>query len=366
MINSPILDLAIAMSFTYFVLSLVVSTIHEYIFSVLKSKRADYLKKALEDLFFDSDWQKFTREKLIKSRHLEALMACDSKENVGKFPSYIPAENFALAIMDSFRKGNTLVDMQQIKDILLDDEKAETYGIKGDLRKALISFYERSNIDLTAFQQNIENYFDKAMDRAAGVYKRSTRNFMLLISIIVASALNADSVHIAKTMWENPEALKQTTGDISGIVERVKNESGKFTIDTIYQEGDKVTLQTKTKKEDIAKPDTSSTKRSVEEIKKTIIHLNQAGIPLGWKSSDVPSGSWCNIFLGWLIKLCGIFLTATALMLGAPFWFDLINKFINIRATGKKEESKTTEQQAREAKPNPITVNINPGGEAVG
>ena len=34
------------------------------------------------------------------------------------------------------------------------------------------------------------------------------------------------------------------------------------------------------------------------------------------------------------VKLAGLIVTAFALTLGAPFWFDLLNKFINFRATG--------------------------------
>ena len=36
-----------------------------------------------------------------------------------------------------------------------------------------------------------------------------------------------------------------------------------------------------------------------------------------------------NRWIGWL-------LTAFAISLGAPFWFDLLNKFISARSTGKK------------------------------
>jgi hypothetical protein len=42
--------------------------------------------------------------------------------------------------------------------------------------------------------------------------------------------------------------------------------------------------------------------------------------------------------LGWM-------LTAAAGSLGAPFWFDLLNKFITIRSAGKKPEEKEAEKQ---------------------
>jgi len=55
--------------------------------------------------------------------------------------------------------------------------------------------------------------------------------------------------------------------------------------------------------------------------------------PLGWKSRPSNAGDWWN-------KLAGLALTAFAVSLGAPFWFDLLNRFMNIRAGGKSPEEK--------------------------
>ena len=66
-------------------------------------------------------------------------------------------------------------------------------------------------------------------------------------------------------------------------------------------------------------------------------NLQKVGVPLGWtappwKSLDFP--------LGWLNKLAGLALTTFAVSLGAPFWFDLLNKFMNIRSAGKAPDEK--------------------------
>ena len=41
---------------------------------------------------------------------------------------------------------------------------------------------------------------------------------------------------------------------------------------------------------------------------------------------------------GWLSRIVGWLLTIIAVSLGAPFWFDLLNRFITIRASGKAPE----------------------------
>jgi hypothetical protein len=79
-------------------------------------------------------------------------------------------------------------------------------------------------------------------------------------------------------------------------------------------------------------------------------------------------GGW-ETLLGWLI-------TALAVTLGAPFWFDLLSKLIKIRGTGSKIDSSTTDSDSDNSKTTPssstptapvaVNVNSNAGEEAVG
>ena len=54
-----------------------------------------------------------------------------------------------------------------------------------------------------------------------------------------------------------------------------------------------------------------------------------------FRSRTVPREFW-----DWLRKVAGWLLTAFAVSLGAPFWFDLLNRFINLRVSGKAPEEK--------------------------
>jgi len=38
----------------------------------------------------------------------------------------------------------------------------------------------------------------------------------------------------------------------------------------------------------------------------------------------------------WALKLVGWLLTAFAVRQGAPFWFDLLNRLVNVRGSGSK------------------------------
>jgi len=69
--------------------------------------------------------------------------------------------------------------------------------------------------------------------------------------------------------------------------------------------------------------------------------------------------------------LCGWLITALAICLGAPFWFDLLNKLISLRGSGTKIDSSGSGSNAISPTGNPqpgapIIINTNQAEEAVG
>ena len=74
------------------------------------------------------------------------------------------------------------------------------------------------------------------------------------------------------------------------------------------------------------------------------------------------TGGW-ETLLGWIIA-------ALAITLGAPFWFDLLSKLISLRGAGTisttDDTSSNTKNTTTPAAPLAVTINTNPGEEAVG
>ena len=85
----------------------------------------------------------------------------------------------------------------------------------------------------------------------------------------------------------------------------------------------------------------------------------------------LPPGDFWDGILGILAKITGLAATVFAMMMGAPFWFDLLNKVSNLRGTGNKPASSSGTGDARAVPtqapaPIAISVNTNKEEEAVG
>ena len=60
-----------------------------------------------------------------------------------------------------------------------------------------------------------------------------------------------------------------------------------------------------------------------------------------WKATKARSGS------AWVLKAIGWLITALAVSLGGPFWFDLLNRLVDMRGAGKKPPAVTTAAAAQ-------------------
>ena len=113
----------------------------------------------------------------------------------GSHPSYIPAKTFALAVLDSLGvlgeggMASVLPDLSKVDGEFGDSLRVLAHDAGGDLEK---------------FKQGIEQWFDNAMDRVTGWYKRQTQWILLIVAVVLTVWANADTLKIAKELWTNP------------------------------------------------------------------------------------------------------------------------------------------------------------------
>jgi hypothetical protein len=350
--GSSVLDAAIGLIFVYLLLAIICTSLNEWIAGIF-SLRAKDLSKAIHQLLdcqskadngkdTNTNWvlQQFYKHPLIVGMH-------KGKEH----PSYIPARTFATVLVDVLMTGSQQPAAPQGQPAPQpavaapppagQDQAQLTFANlaaavnklpEGDVKSALRALLRNSEGDFFRARQNIQNWFDDTMDRVSGWYKRKVQVITAVVALALAVGVNADTIRITNTLWHNPEIRAAGVKLAEQRVEATKNSNEA----TPPAANAKVTY---TDPNDALKP-TITKMPPVTPAEQ--MFLNQL---VGWDPSPFRNGSNIPlVLLGWL-------LTAIAVSLGAPFWFDILNKVINIRNSGKSpdEPSKVAETAKKPA-----------------
>jgi hypothetical protein len=275
MTNSQVLEVAIGLVFVYLVLSTVCSGIKEVIAHVL-DLRANVLENAIRNMLGDSD------NTITSELFNHQLIA--STVQPGDKPSYISSRNFALALFD------ILAPPKSGESRTVQDLKNGVANLPAQrVRTTLLGLLDAGQQNVDVARQMVENWYDDTMERVSGAYKRRAQAFIAGIGLTLCVLLNADSLMFMKELW-NDEALRTA---VVAQAQRAQANGG---------------------------------------CKDVLNCIRAANVPpIGW-SNDAVRG--CPEGLGWLWKVFGILITSVAIALGAPFWFDLLNKIGNLRLTG--------------------------------
>ncbi len=324
MFGSTVLEVAIGIIFIYLLLSLVCSVVNEWIAGIL-ALRAKNLAAGIKNLLQD-DKGTAVAKAIYNHSLIQGLSKTSQKPSTnvpattpdvpptavvplkGKDgPSYIPARTFAIALMDNLglllpsdpNADSTARVNTQVKIV------NDISGLDPTLKQGIIALIKQANGNIALLQQNIENWFDDAMDRVSGWYKRQAQVLLFCLGLGLALAVNADTVYIADTLMHN-DAMR------SSIV----SEAGKI----------------------------SSQGQPPKEAKEVFDELKKVPLPIGWSEDPEdkkPTGLVMAISTpGAGMRIVGWLLTAAALSLGAPFWFDMLNKVMRIRLAGNTPAEK--------------------------
>ena len=283
--GSTVLEVAIGLALLYLLLAIFCTTANEWIAGVLKT-RGKLLAKALKQMLDGQPMAAGDTNTLALLNKFYEHPLVNSAGGEGKF-SYLSPRTFSKALMDlatPLQQG--VITFQQLED-----------GIKampdGDVKKTLLALIENSNRDLQQAQKAIEGWYDDIMDRVSGWYKRKTQLVTLVVASAITIAVNADTLYIAKRLWVEP-ALR------SAMTESAKARGA------------------------------AAAGASQAPSKDETAELGQV---LGWTGNeDWGTGGTFQRLVGWI-------LTVLAISMGAPFWFDLLNKVTNLRASGKPPAS---------------------------
>jgi hypothetical protein len=243
------------------------------------------------------------------------------------------AKNPALARFFGEGKALSYVDTNVLARMLLggtDDTLAAASGVK-ELGAAIDRLPDSSlKLQLQAIARTagdkvddlvtaVSAWADRSLTMLGEVYKKKMQRISLLIGFVVAVLFNIDTVGLTMHLYRDREAREATAALAVQLAEQTDREA----FDRC------MALPAEQRRAD---PACAPLAGLVESVRGRNASLGL--LPLGW-TEPIPRTVW-----GWGLRGAGWILTALAVSVGAPFWFDLLNRFVNIRHTMRKPEVK--------------------------
>ncbi len=323
----------------------------------------------------DAVWRYFWGHPLIAS-----LFSPDGKE-----PSYIEPAAFATTVVDLLPKDvsgnlpNTVASLERALQLRLQVPVGDgkTTDCPQHLQEHLQTLFRTRNLMVTApaagadaltqFKQSLELWYNEAMERLIGRYKRRTANWLFWIGLSSAALLNADSIRVAYVLGTNDQ-LRESVAAYA------------------------VTLSSNTVAQVVSGETTNSMNDLRQDMKARIRDLQTLqgiGFPIGWQANrainfapiikttaavstnvvsaavtndtnaptattTVAAAPTCGLWtLAIFTKLLGVLVTALAVSLGAPFWYDMLNKLVSLRSAGRRPPTAAEQEDQESTKVTP-------------
>lgn len=311
----PALDVLIGMAFLFFLVATLTATVNEVVQTVLNA-RARILTRGIKTLlgddaaaanFFD-EWRirRLAKPAGVVRRHMQWLPFVAASRR----PSYLPPRTFALAVLETATR-----DTEPHIGVNLFAEAQQTIDRIGaaPIQRAAAAGLDQAQQRLDATRAELERAFDDVMDRASGWYKRYVQWWLLVIGLAVSIGMNVNSFTVAERLWKD-DALR------SSIVQQAQKAVG---------EGQP------------EKPEKATPKAVAQQVD----NIEQLKLPIGWDDANTKGGFWGRL-AGWLV-------TAAAITLGAPFWFDVLGKLARVRSAGNREGTAKDDDRAPEDRDDP-------------
>lgn len=271
MFGSSVLEVAIGLTFCYGTVALIVATVQEALAAAFRLRANTLLagvKSMLNDPRFEALAQAVYAHPLVNP-HSDGTRV--GERALAARPSYVEPAHFAIALIDSIQQiPGDFTRLGADIDAVADPQ----------VRLALQALHARAGGDLERFQRSVASWFDNAMQRVSGNYKRRQLLISFLLALLLAILFNIDSIALFQALWQQPQ-LAAHIGAAPGAL-------------------DAATLR------------------------------QMLALPIGWSSfPPVLDSAFALQAAGWCV-------TAATTLFGAPFWFDLLQRAVQLRSTGTR------------------------------
>jgi hypothetical protein len=340
----PIVDLVVGIIFLFFLISIICSSVVEMIMTA-RRVRAEVLGQWMLRIF-DTDIPKPNGGTVKLGQAIMDHCATTALVPEGKPPSYMDARNFVSALLDKVAKCSTVTKPETLDDFItsfktstaISEELKRTFILQAiEARDSFAALSNKTTGAIELFRNRIENWYDSNMVRISGTMKvKYTRRFTLISAIIITLLLNADTVAISKYLYNNPEARAQLAAK---AYETAADDSIRSKMELVKERNTKddttrITLKQLDSTLNVKRNDINTAYAAVK-----------TSIPIGWSVAEFKplkdGWDWAAFIIS---KIVGLTIMVFAILLGAPFWFDVLNKISNLRGVGKRPDTSPSDK----------------------
>jgi hypothetical protein len=320
MFGSAILEVAIGVVFSFLLLSLVATALNEGV-SSLVGLRAWTLERGLKKLLAEPEGKQLVRmlyahpmvTSLAHPSLAQRLVSKLTRRPVDSRPPYIPAHTFSMVLMETVvnavipdapgGRPTSLVEVGNAVALL-----PEPYD---NVKRSLLTMIDEADGDVKQARGNIEQWFNDAMQRVSGWYKRTAQAITVTIALAMCSALNADTLMIADQLYRNSM--------MRGALVAAATESVRLS------------------------PNPNDAFNTLTGVIESMNANNAIQVPLGWVTIEdgvivtpaISARMLPTDLKGWVTKGIGFVISVIAISLGAPFWFSVLNGMVRLRLDGE-------------------------------
>jgi hypothetical protein len=304
-----VLGVAIGISVVCLLLSIIASHVQE-VWAAFSARRAASLEAALHSMLGNEVANEFFKHPLIQTISFSVPRTrWRRKAPVESRPTYISSVLFSRVLFA------TLTEYHSLHGVSLPEVIRRMPP--SDLKKRLQAIVVGTANDEQACALAIEQWYDGTMDRINGFYKRNTQWTLLTLGVILAVLCNANLFTITEKLWTSDDARVA----LNATAQMYNCKDGASCADKNYED---------------AQRRMASDLANYLPLGYHRVGDYWTGLQSQWKR---PSPRWriaLPILGAWIYQLAGWGLTGVAVSLGAPFWFDAVNKLINLRLAGAK------------------------------